>query len=95
MYVIDGIAYTGEPKKILHVKSVSPLEEYKLLITFDTDEQKIYDFRPLLEKPCFMPLKDKSVFDKAYVEYGTVCWNNGEIDIAPERIYEDGTAVEN
>lgn len=92
MHVIDNIAYAGEPEKIISAKSVRPLEEHRLLITFDTGERKIFDCKPLLELPCFLPLKDKSVFDKVYVDYGTVCWNDGEIDIAPERIYEEGTA---
>ena len=96
MYIIDGIAYAGEPKKIISAKAVCPLEEYRLLITFDNGERKIFDCKPLIGMGgIFEPLKDNSVFDRAYVDYGTVCWNDGEIDIAPERIYEDGRTVDN
>ena len=95
MYIIDGIAYAGEQKKPISVKAVRPLDGYKLLVRFMTDEQKIFDFMPLLDKPCFAPLEDKAVFDRAYVDYGTVTWNDGEIDIAPERLYSDGVSVSN
>lgn len=94
MYVIDGIAYAGEKAPAIKVKSVRPLDGYKLWLRFNTDEEKVFDFSPLLAFPAYAPLKEKAVFDRAYVDFGTVVWNDGDIDIAPERLYADGIAVQ-
>ncbi|MGN0608344.1 MAG: DUF2442 domain-containing protein [Oscillospiraceae bacterium] len=93
MYVIDGIAYAGEQPKPVRVKAVRPLESYKVFITFTDGQQKIFDFSPLLSMSCYEPLKNKEVFDRVYVEYGTLVWNDGEIDIAPETLLADGVSV--
>ena len=92
MYIIDGIAYAGEPQKPIRAKSVRALADHKLLVTFTNDEKKVYDFAPLLDMTCYKPLQDKAVFDRAYVDCGVVCWNDGEIDISPDTMYIEGTA---
>lgn len=92
MYVKDGIAYAGEPEKAITVKSVRPLDDFKLWLRFSTDEIKVFDFTPLLDRPVFQPLKEKAVFAQAYIDYGVVVWNDGDIDIAPETLYEGGVA---
>ena len=94
MYVRDGIAYAGEPDKIITVKSVRPLDGFKLWVRFSTNEVKVFDFTPLLDSPAFQPLRDKVVFDRAYVDYGVVVWLDGDIDIAPETLYEGGVSDE-
>ncbi len=93
MYVVNGIAYAGEPKSLLSVKTVHPLDEHKLLLRFSTGEQRVFDFTPLLELPVFKPLKDKAIFDKVYVDYDTALWLDGQIDIAPETLYNEGKPV--
>lgn len=54
----------------------------------------MFDASILLKYPAFAPLKDEAVFKSASVEYGVVVWNNGDIDIAPESIYEQSYAYE-
>jgi hypothetical protein len=93
MYVIDGIAYAGEREPIISVKSVRPLEGYRLWLRFSTGEEKIFDFSPLLGAPGFKSLENKDVFNSVYVDYGIPVWNDGEIDIAPELLYQDGVAA--
>ena len=93
MYVKDGIAYAGEPSPVILVKSVRALEDYKLWVRFINNEERIFDFAPLLNEPCYQPLKDKEVFNAVYVDFGCVTWNDGEIDIAPETIFENGVSV--
>jgi hypothetical protein len=95
MYIINGIAYAGERIPLIRVKSVRSLGEYKLWVRFTTNEVKIFDFAPLLDFPCYLPLKDKRVFDSVYVDFGVAVWNDGDIDIAPERLYAEGVVVEN
>lgn len=93
MYIVNNIAYAGEPSTIIHVMSVRPLDDYRLWIRFTTGETKEFDFKPLLDAPCFTPLKDKNVFNSVYVDYGVTVWNNGDIDIAPEKLYEEGMVI--
>ena len=80
-------------KKIIDVKSVKPLKDYKLLLCFSTGEKKEYDVKPLLKYPVFKPLKNEVIFNRVRVKYGAPIWNNGEIDIDPECLYENGILV--
>jgi len=84
MYIKNGIAYAENREPILEVLSVRPLENFKLWLRFSNGKTKEFDFRPLLDKPAFKPLKDKAVFNDVYVDYGCTVWKNGEIDISPE-----------
>ena len=95
MYIINGIAYAGEQKPMLKVSGVRPLEGHRLWVRFNTGEAKIFDFKPLLHRPAFAPLMDKQVFDSVYIDYGVPVWNGGNIDIAPEELYAQGTEAEN
>ena len=92
MYVIDGIAYAGELPRPIRVRSVKAIEEYRLLIQFTNEEQRIFDFKPLLDLPAFRPLKDMELFKSVYVESGTAAWGE-EIDIAPETLYEESSPI--
>jgi len=95
MFVIDGIAYAGEQQKPITVKAVRPLNDYRVLVSFSNGERRVFDFAPLLDMPCYQPLKDKTVFGMVYVDCGTLCWNDGDIDIAPETVYERSILPEN
>ncbi len=93
MYIKDGIAYAGEPEPQLLVYGVRPLDDHKLWVRFSTGEAKIYDFKPLLSTPAFSPLADSKLFKEVYIDYGVPVWNDGEIDIAPETLYQNGVTV--
>ena len=90
MCVKDGIAYAGEQIPEISIKSVRALDNYRLWLRFSTGEEKEFDFAPLLDSPCFQPLKDNDVFRSVYIDYGVTVWNDGEIDISPEILYRDG-----
>lgn len=91
MYVVNGIAYAGEPKPAIKVSGVRPLKDHKLWVRFSNGEAKIFDFQELLGKPAFAPLKDEAVFQSVYIDYGVTVWDDGVIDIAPEFLYANGT----
>ena len=69
------------------VKEVQPQKDYTLLITFADGAKKLYNARPLLDKPIYAKLKSLAFFLKAKADCGTVVWND-DIDIAPEHLYE-------
>ena len=89
MYIINGIAYAGEPAENIRVKAVRVLDYLCLLITFSTGEKRIYDATPLLQYPVYQPLKEQEIFARAYIEGGTVVWMDGSIDISPETLYQE------
>lgn len=93
MYIKNGVAYADELQPSIKVNGVRPLDNYKLWIRFSNGETKVFDFNGLLNSPVFSPLKDKTVFNSVYIDYGITVWNNGNIDIAPEYLYEKGIAV--
>lgn len=94
MYIVDGIAYAGEQVPALKVCGVRPLRDHQLWLRFNTGEVRIADCSPLLDRPAFAPLSDMDVFRDVWLDYGAVLWAEGEIDIAPETLYEMSACVE-
>ncbi len=90
MHIIDGIAYAGEPKQPVKIESVCPLDGWKLRLRFSTGDVKMFDFAQLLDFPCFRPLQDESVFRSVSLDHGVPVWLDGEIDIAPEKLWQAG-----
>lgn len=93
MFIKNGIAYAENREPILTAVAVRPLENYNLWVKFSDGAIKQVDLKPFLNEPVFKSLKTNSVFNKVYVDYGCVVWNDGEIDIAPETLYHNGVAV--
>ncbi|TAN70899.1 MAG: DUF2442 domain-containing protein [Methylobacter sp.] len=77
---------------LLDVIAVETLPDYRLLLTFENNEQKCFDMKPYLNATVFQPLKNPGFFKLARIDYGTVTWPN-EIDIAPETLYELSLAL--
>jgi hypothetical protein len=92
VYELNGIIYAGDPKPILKVKSVRADDDYKLYLTFNTGEKKIYDFSIFLNSGVFTKLKDKEYFKCAHVDSGTVAWGDN-LDISGETLYYGGITV--
>jgi hypothetical protein len=87
MYEKDGVVYAGTLEPLLKVITVQPLDGYRMRLEFSTGETKVFDFAPLLDTPCFRPLRDKALFDQVYLDHGVPTWNGGAIDIAPESLF--------
>lgn len=94
MYIQNGIAYAGNKTAAIRVSGVRPMADHKLWVRFNTGEAKVYDFKPLLNAPAFAPLADEELFRGVYIDYGVTVWSDGDIDIAPEELYENGVLVD-
>ncbi len=70
----------------LSVTDVKPLENYKLLLTFENDEQKVFDVTPYLEVGKFSELKDDSLFKSVHISFDSIAWKN-QLDLDPELLY--------
>jgi len=66
--------------------AVEPLPQYKLLITFDNRERRIFDVAPYLDDAFYAPLRNPAVFQSAKINPLTVEWAGG-IDICPDELY--------
>ncbi|MBD2212944.1 DUF2442 domain-containing protein [Nostoc linckia FACHB-104] len=78
---------------MIEIIGVEYKEDYKLELEFNTGERKIVDLLPHLHGEVFEPLKDKKLFIKFGLEWGTIVWEN-EADFAPEFLYDIGVDVE-
>ena len=70
------------------------VDGYRIAVLFNDGVKKIVDFTNLLKKnmPVFKPLENIDLFKKFTVT-DTLEWDNGNIDIAPEYLYENGVKV--
>lgn len=65
---------------------VEPGDNYKLIVTFDNDEIRIFDVTPYLDKGIFTELKNIDYFRKVKVAFGSVEWPN-EQDFSKDTLY--------
>ena len=88
MYIINGIAYAGEFTKDIEITGIELLDGMMMLVFFGSGETRLFDTSVLSEFTAFKQLEDISIFETAKVENGIITWLNGDIDIAPETVYE-------
>lgn len=93
MYIVDGIVYGNDQTPFKKVTEVKVLEDYRLRLRFSTGEERIFDVKPQLKYPVYKPLTDKKLFDSVYLSYGVPTWQNGEIDFAPDTLYEESAPI--
>lgn len=76
----------------LAVKTVKPINNYNLILTFENGEKRQFDMKPYLNKGIFQELKDISKFNSVRVSFDTIEWDN-EADLDPKILYENSVAV--
>ena len=72
---------------MIEVSGVIAAPNYKLHLDFSNGEKRTFDMSPYLQYTVYSRLTNAAFFSLARVEYGTVTWP-GEIDIAPETLYD-------
>ncbi len=75
------------------VKTAEPIPDYRLLLTFNNNEHKIFDVKPYLSKGIFTSLKDIKLFNSVKVFNGSILWP-GDLDLCPDTLYEDSVEAE-
>ena len=94
--------YLENPRKLIDITTG---DGYKLFLTFDNGEKKVYDMHDQLQG-VFEVLEDKNKFNTVFIdEFGNaawdidenvdsaVCWNN-RIDICKDALYLDSRIIE-
>ena len=73
---------------ILDIVAVRPEKNFLLLLKFKNGEYRRFDMKPLLSLKPWDRVANPAVFSRVRADYGTVVWP-GEIDVAPETLYDD------
>ncbi len=68
------------------VITVKPENDYKLVLTFENGEKRLFDVTPFLDKGVFTELKDIDYFQKVKVAFGAIEWPN-EQDFSKDTLY--------
>ena len=72
------------------IKEAEYIEDYKIHVTFNTDESGIIDLKEVIfndKRPVFRELVDNTKFRQFEVDFDTIVWKNG-LDLAPEFLYD-------
>ncbi len=88
MYIMNGFVYGGEPTASIEIFSVKALDDMIMLITFSNGETRLFD-ATILQGEVFEQLKKEDVFKNPIIDHGVITWDNGNIDCAPEFMYNN------
>ena len=78
----------------MDIISVTPSQDFQLMLVFANGERRRFDVNSLLAMKPWNRIASPAVFSRARIKYGTAVWL-GEIDVAPETLYVDSVPVTN
>ena len=94
MRIENGICFPDTGRRpLLKVVACRALEPPRLRIRFGTGEVRDADLTPLLALPAFAALADERAFHSFTLDHGIVSWLDGDLDIAPEWLFDHGETV--
>ena len=65
------------------------IKDHQIALTFKDGKQGLVDLSEYTGKDdVFKPFSDMSFFRNFVLEHGTLVWGKGDVDIAPETLYE-------
>ncbi len=77
----------------LAVIEVTPLDKFKLLLTFENKEKRIFDISPYLKVGKFSELRDPSLFNTVKIKFDSIEWSNS-LDLDPELLYQNSVKLD-
>jgi len=89
MVVQHGMCYADHRAPVLKIVAVKSRGGYELDVLFNNGDRRVFDGRMLLVGEVFAPLADEKVFNDYRLDYETLTWLDGEVDVAPEFVYEN------
>ncbi len=75
-----------------YIKSVQPLDDYRLDVLFENGERRVFDAKPYLYRGVFIRLQDRALFAAARVVAGSAEWPGG-VDLSYDTVYLESTPV--
>jgi len=75
-----------------YVRSVRPLNDYRLEVLFENGERRIFDAKPYLYRGDFVRLQNRALFQAARVVAGSVEWPGG-LDLSYDTLYLEGQPI--
>ena len=92
MVVRDGICYPDTPERHVRIVGAENVGDHLLHVTFDDGEIRLFDGRVLLGE-VFVPLKSADAFAAWKLDYETLTWNDGDIDISADYVLKHSVPV--
>jgi len=77
---------------MIGVISVNTIDNYKLVLKFNNNKEKVFDMRPYLSYGIFNELKNKNLFDTVKISFDSIEWANGA-DLCPEVLYNESVEL--
>ena len=87
MVVRDGICFPDVPTRHVKIVSAENAGDYLVRVCFDDGMVRLFDGRSLVGD-VFAPIADPKAFADWKLDYETLTWNDGDIDIAPEYVLD-------
>ena len=75
-----------------YVEHVRPLDDYRLEVTFENGERRVFDVKPYLQRGVFVRLQNRAVFQAARVVVGSVEWPGG-LDLSYDTLYLESQPI--
>ena len=85
MVVRDGICYPDAPMRHVKIVAAENVGDHLLHVRFDDGELRVFDGRSLVGE-VFEPLKSADAFADWKLDYETLTWNDGDIDISADYV---------
>ncbi len=76
----------------LSIIDVKPQSNYKLILTFENKEKRLFDMYSYLEIGKFSELKNAKIFNSVKVKFDTIEWSN-KLDLDPEFLYDKSVKI--
>lgn len=80
-------------EELHQVIAAEPLEDLRVLVSFENGVRGVFDCAYLTKDPYWAKLKSPAFFRQVKAEYGTLCWPE-DIDVAPESVWEDASKAQ-